>query len=289
MTSEAPTRDATPPRCVCCGYDLRGLSADDRCPECGTSVARSLHGERLSNADPSWLRSVERGQLLIGLGCVVYWAGLVVAIGLGAVSTTLNAGPMVQRIVSRGPSLAALVLVLVGVVGVTALDPRLSQVYQPLGIRRVARTSAVAALALVVVSIGLDGSGLVTTPVDAVVFWAFLGLFASAVVAVTFHIAHLADRIPLPRIARDARKAARRFAISLPAALVLLNGARWLDSLQPSHDILRALLTAAHAAGAVAVVVAFVYAIAMMSLWWNFRKVLQECRALAEANVAANP
>ncbi len=35
--------------CVHCGYDLRGLPANGRCPECGTAIARSIRGDLLSS------------------------------------------------------------------------------------------------------------------------------------------------------------------------------------------------------------------------------------------------
>ncbi len=33
--------------CRTCDYNLRGLPPDDRCPECGTAVGWSIHGDRL--------------------------------------------------------------------------------------------------------------------------------------------------------------------------------------------------------------------------------------------------
>src|SRR5436190_11050691 len=56
--------------CVGCRYDLRGLRADGRCPECGMEIAQSLwvcrrwqhrrahRQELLSAADPKWLRQL---------------------------------------------------------------------------------------------------------------------------------------------------------------------------------------------------------------------------------------
>ncbi|CAN5470458.1 hypothetical protein BH09PLA1_BH09PLA1_09510 [soil metagenome] len=47
--------------CRQCGYDLRALSADARCPECGTEVLASLRSEQLCDADPTWVMSLSRG------------------------------------------------------------------------------------------------------------------------------------------------------------------------------------------------------------------------------------
>jgi hypothetical protein len=41
--------------CAMCGYNLKGLSPDGACPECGRAIGETLnHG--LSHADPAWLR-----------------------------------------------------------------------------------------------------------------------------------------------------------------------------------------------------------------------------------------
>ena len=59
--------------CRHCGYDLHGLSAEGRCPECGARVADSLGEALLVAADPKWLTSLVRGlhALLIGFGLVI--------------------------------------------------------------------------------------------------------------------------------------------------------------------------------------------------------------------------
>ena len=76
-TSEKRTDEAGSPGdplCVHCGYNLRGLSTDRKCPECGTPIAKSLRGDLLSSADPDWLRRLHRGQLYIVVGIVVFLA-----------------------------------------------------------------------------------------------------------------------------------------------------------------------------------------------------------------------
>lgn len=59
--------------CLRCGYELSGLDLSGRCPECGTPIARSLHGALLVYANPSYLRTLQ-----IGAG-VVFW-GLLIAV-----------------------------------------------------------------------------------------------------------------------------------------------------------------------------------------------------------------
>ncbi len=44
--------------CVECGYDLRGLPAEGRCPECGTPVETSRRRPLLRHADPHYVRTL---------------------------------------------------------------------------------------------------------------------------------------------------------------------------------------------------------------------------------------
>jgi hypothetical protein len=60
--SRLPLEVETP--CVHCGYSLRGLATTGRCPECGSPVADSTHGDRLRFAPPKWLNQIRLGILL---------------------------------------------------------------------------------------------------------------------------------------------------------------------------------------------------------------------------------
>ncbi|OWY72577.1 hypothetical protein B7486_06555 [cyanobacterium TDX16] len=54
--------------CRHCGYNLRTLSPKVQCPECGTSVGRSVHGDYLRYADPAWVRGLATGATIVILG-----------------------------------------------------------------------------------------------------------------------------------------------------------------------------------------------------------------------------
>jgi hypothetical protein len=47
--------------CRLCGYNLRGLPSDGRCPECGAMVSASLGQYSLAFADPKWVTALLRG------------------------------------------------------------------------------------------------------------------------------------------------------------------------------------------------------------------------------------
>jgi hypothetical protein len=52
--------------CHHCGYDLRTLGVNDKCPECGTVVRASVRGNLLKFSDPAWLRRVATGVRRMG-------------------------------------------------------------------------------------------------------------------------------------------------------------------------------------------------------------------------------
>ncbi len=47
--------------CARCGYNLRALPLDDKCPECGILVGNTLEGDWLRYADRRWAKQVLRG------------------------------------------------------------------------------------------------------------------------------------------------------------------------------------------------------------------------------------
>jgi hypothetical protein len=56
--------------CVSCGYNLRGLAAEGRCPECNTPLEWSLGRYRLCFAESGWVESLARGTGLIVGGVI---------------------------------------------------------------------------------------------------------------------------------------------------------------------------------------------------------------------------
>ena len=71
--------------CHRCGYNLRGLEVEGRCPECGLAVRESLGSDSLRTADRGWLRTVRRGWWLVmaSFGAVVAPSFLTGAVAFG--------------------------------------------------------------------------------------------------------------------------------------------------------------------------------------------------------------
>jgi hypothetical protein len=67
--------------CRKCQYNLRSLSVEGRCPECGTPVGLSIKGDLLRYSVPSWLRTLRRGVVCIIAGTVV-GVGAFVVVGM---------------------------------------------------------------------------------------------------------------------------------------------------------------------------------------------------------------
>jgi len=84
-----------------CGYNLRGLRARGRCPECGTAVGFSLHGSLLRFSDPAWVETLASGANWIGTG---------VLLGLARTIATAMAGS------SMPPSAELVASIMVGLV-----------------------------------------------------------------------------------------------------------------------------------------------------------------------------
>jgi hypothetical protein len=99
--------------CFRCGYNLRSLAMDGRCPECGKAVRLSMRGQHLAAADPRWRRRLRLGaglhasgligfQVIVlslfyshrdGGALVLRYMFMVVAVSLGAAGAWLMAAP----------------------------------------------------------------------------------------------------------------------------------------------------------------------------------------------------
>ncbi|MFG0284588.1 MAG: hypothetical protein ACF8R7_09220 [Phycisphaerales bacterium JB039] len=146
--------------CVQCGYQLRGLAVTGVCPECGTAIARSFRGDRLSAADPAYVGALQTGtrRLLVGIVALL----LVGAVLLAAAIIDDTVGFIPDRLANIIASVAILWPLVVIVQGVFAISARDSEGVGGHRIeigRTAARPGAVAALGAAGGGFALDAIG----------------------------------------------------------------------------------------------------------------------------------
>lgn len=198
--------------CRKCGYNLRGLNAEGRCPECGVAVGFSTQGDYLQFSSPQWLETLARGARIYIWGIVVLIAG---SIAVGLLLRGSGAATWVQ--------LFAFAMLTVGWWLLTEPDP------SGLGENRygVARR---------LIRIGLLGS-VIEQFLDSIIqlggspqpivngVMGILRLTLSVLALIAFfaqlnYLRKLALRVPSPQMAQRAGFLIKAFAITLPLMLI---------------------------------------------------------------------
>jgi hypothetical protein len=135
--------------CRRCGYNLRGLNVDGRCPECTTPVGRSVHGDVLQFCDPEWVDRLAGGMRLyvfvIMFGILF---GLVAGLGV-AISMVTTGGmpaPVVFGLIMFSGIFVAIQLLVYW--KITAPDPGRDETAHPITARAVARFALIVASVL---------------------------------------------------------------------------------------------------------------------------------------------
>jgi len=128
--------------CVSCGYNLRGLAPDGRCPECGTAIGRSTRGDYLRFCDPGWVET-----LASGMNWIV--AGLILAFVLGLVAG--GAVGLTNRPAYAMIGIVGSLVALIGYWRVTTPDPREPEP-QGVDVRAIIRYGSVLNIVLAVAS-----------------------------------------------------------------------------------------------------------------------------------------
>ncbi len=255
------------PLCVHCAYNLRGLASDGRCPECGTSIARSIRGDLLWQADLAWLTRVSGGFTLTK-DCFVTWlaglaAGLTERLVLGSSEVSNFLEPVWATTIAT--------LLLVGIFRVMTPDPRLSLREQPIALRRIVRLAAIAAL-LLGVSMFIPFSK--STGAASILSDTFAVVMVFTFVAATYCLVHLAERIPDAELAKRTKTSTRRFAVCFAVGMVFTR----IDIGFHSVTILSCctlILVLIAAIGNL------VYGVGLIRLWFVYRKAIKHCLAKA--------
>lgn len=130
--------------CIHCGYNLRGLQAGGRCPECGTEIQRSMQGNLLCFSDADWLR-----KLLLGVRMALWTIALTVLLFIGGFFCALAASIVNPALIRLMPYANLFGELMIGGVGlaslylITSQEPRISLTEDPVTLRKALRTLGV--------------------------------------------------------------------------------------------------------------------------------------------------
>ena len=228
MTTSAQTHNATivatgnvegDVPCRKCAYNLRGLPVAGRCPEYGTPVGISVHGDLLRYSDPQFVETLRRGISFILWGILALFVASVLA---GILSAALRR--------SVGGSLVIQFVALVGYLPLL-IGGWLLTVPDPSGVgedsygtpRKIIRFSLAVGLVNHLINIAI-GVG----PVAPVVLLALRSVsFAAAMVGLVgefaqlYYLRRLALRIPDADLSERARFLMWAFGISYGLFLVI--------------------------------------------------------------------
>lgn len=181
--------------CRCCGYNLRSVRLDDRCPECGAPVRRMLRPNTLAYADPSWLNRLRVGVALILPAALLLSLVLAAAILVDALMPDRAWGRQspIAWWTAVGGALLPAVLSLAGTWVLTSREPYAWQSEQCLVFRTVLRVLAAAFLVgLVLAIVGRQTGGKALSAAGGVLWYAgALHYFACHA-----YLSRVAQRIP---------------------------------------------------------------------------------------------
>lgn len=199
-----PTFVARDTPCRKCGYNLRGLPIDRRCPECGTPVGLSVQGDLLRYCHPHFVAALARGVSLILSGTLIAIVGSIfLAITVVATGRVMAATLFVGII-----PLAGHVMTVVGAWLLTVPDP------SGLGEDRYGTARKVIRITLIIGILNelVDWGGRLAGPMAPEVHLALKTLaFAAGIVGVAgqfaelYYLQKLARRIPDPDLSQQAR------------------------------------------------------------------------------------
>ncbi len=220
--------------CVRCAYNLRTLRADGVCPECGTAIARSLHGQLLAYADPDWVARLARGAnwTVRGINCILLTLilALVGAVAIGLTASLATPGPTVifSPVVSAsaiGLLLFGAVSLLIGYWWLTLPDPGSPDEDQDQRARRLGRTGLIGAL-----GVGVMIGPLARILPNPVAVAAACGVIAAGLLIVGCfgffgYLARLGERIPDANLTARSRSVGKGLVIcfGLYLAIALFN------------------------------------------------------------------
>jgi hypothetical protein len=181
--------------CIYCGASLAGLTAHDRCPECGKPAVDSLLQNYLRDSDHEWLRTILRGITFMVMG----YAGLILASSVAIAEDFVKADVFDAHFYRLFVDLFAEVMLALGVWFLTAHEPGESLVARRRTLPWLARIAVIVmvlAVALPLVQIELHEH-----VARAVWFAGSIALLLSFMLP-WIHLRRLVDRTPRREVGR---------------------------------------------------------------------------------------
>jgi hypothetical protein len=141
--------------CIKCGYNLRTLLLEGRCPECGVAVGRSVLGDFLRYRDPEWVGTLASGMNWIVAAIVLNFVIGCAAGGIGGALTVRSGSPQSMMAIMLLVQMIGQILYLVGYWKVTTPDPAGIDQEPPVNARKLVRFTAVLSFVLTLINAGL--------------------------------------------------------------------------------------------------------------------------------------
>jgi hypothetical protein len=198
--------------CRKCGYNLRGLNVETRCPECGAAVGFSIQGDFLQFSDPIWLDTLANGARIY-----IYGVALMILGGMGASAL------FQQRIYYDGTQLLAFGLMTLGWWKLTEPDPSGLGEDRYGTSRKIIRFGLLGGIVKTMVDILAEGGGVLPS-----VFWiittvstALSILWVVSLFAQLNYLRKLSLRIPDPALEKRSRFLTWAIIITFSAVIIL--------------------------------------------------------------------
>ncbi len=275
--------------CVDCGYNLRGLKRDGRCPECGVEVAASLVGHELHAASLPWLRTVRRGFVELRAAIV-----LALLVGLLVITIRVLLDTLYRGALAGLPAISGLfgllflppaLLAALGFVRATTVEPRVAHRGEGYSRRRWTRILTLVSL-LLWFALEIHKTVLPKSSwTDYVVIYLPLVLAVLAPLAVAAFVQHviaLLERTAEEKTLKSARsiRGYVNFAIALAAVVLLVNATAPLYRSKP--EIVEGVESVGGAARDCAPCITLIFAIGALRLVWGMANIMDDTLARAE-------
>lgn len=237
--------------CMICGYNLRSLTPDGTCPECGADIARSTQGDLLKFADRGWVGSVYRGTCLLTLAdgllviCILAAIAYPFILLVPSAPSTSSTGAVTISIILRVCSMTAIVLMFVGVWLITKQEPRVSLTEQATSNRLVARAAVALLFVLYGLTVALSG------PWRTAAWLLLMIAFLAGLCSCLKHLELIGRRLPADDVVARAEKRRRRVVRAAIALAIFLAARAAASGVAATPPIVINLLKGGYAISAI--------------------------------------